>query len=399
MKRRGSNDSGGFWMGNPAAGTPKKLPGVQHCLEVRRLSETHGVVVFCVEHFGFFTECAFEEGWGCHESDRCELQVTEADLALQVSFYVTTRSSDVDGLRTSMNSSPLGGQFSSFHWKRKSSTALKSIYRRDFKGKFCLPVFPATAFRGVSDISHKSYKRAGCSVGPFAEKKDGYESFSIHNNGIWGNDTLELPRAFEENLPLIEAWMGDVHGYTECILSILSKALNLSDDLKDCHRKDAPSSANMAMLNYLPWGSSTEKVGNMAHTDMGTLTVVFTKNEGLQVFEPQTEQWYYIKPRPGHAVVNVGDSLRFLSNGALASNLHRVVPPANPEGLDKFSCIYFLRPEFDAKFTSHDGREMNSVEWHNQKYALFREASLDAKQHGAMLTGRNGYLGATTQTV
>lgn len=100
MKRRGSNDSGGFWMGNPAAGTPKKLPGVQHCLEVRRLSETHGVVVFCVEHFGFFTECAFEEGWGCHESDRCELQVTEADLALQVSFYVTTRSSNVDGLRT-----------------------------------------------------------------------------------------------------------------------------------------------------------------------------------------------------------------------------------------------------------------------------------------------------------
>ncbi|KAE8158579.1 hypothetical protein BDV40DRAFT_307681 [Aspergillus tamarii] len=245
----------------------------------------------------------------------------------------------------------------------------------------------------------QGYKRAGCSVGPFAEKKDGYESFSIHHNGLWGNDTLELPQAFEENLPLIKAWMGDIHGYTECILSTLSKALNLPYDLKDCHRRDAPSSANMAMLNYLPWGSSTEKVGNMAHTDMGTLTVVFTKNEGLQVFEPQTEQWYYIKPRPGHAVVNVGDSLRFLSNGALASNLHRVVPPANPEGLDKFSCIFFLRPEFDAKFTSHDGKPVNSIEWHNQKYALFREASLDAKQHGAMLTGRNGYLGATTQTV
>ncbi|CAG8903463.1 unnamed protein product [Penicillium egyptiacum] len=221
----------------------------------------------------------------------------------------------------------------------------------------------------------------------------------IHNNGLWGDDTLELPLALEENLPLIKTWMSEVHGYTECILSILSKALNLPYNLKDCHRKDVPSSANMAMLNYLPWGSTDEKVGNMAHTDMGTLTVVFTKNDGLQVFEPETEQWYYIKPRSGHAVVNVGDSLRFLSNGALASNLHRVVPPANPEGLDKFSCIYFLRPEFDAKFTSRDGKVMNSVEWHNQKYALFREASLDAKKHGAMLTGRNGYLGATTETV
>jgi hypothetical protein len=27
--------------------------------------------------------------------------------------------------------------------------------------------------------SEYSYKRAGCSVGPFAEKKDGYESFSV----------------------------------------------------------------------------------------------------------------------------------------------------------------------------------------------------------------------------
>lgn len=193
--------------------------------------------------------------------------------------------------------------------------------------------------------------------------------------------------------------MGEIHGYTECILSILSKELGLPVDLKNCHRKDVPSAANMAMLNYLPWGSSEEKIGNMAHTDMGTLTVVFTKRDGLQVFDPQTEQWYFIKPRPGHAVVNVGDSLRFLSQGRLASNLHRVVPPPNSAGQDKFSCIYFLRPELDAKFTSHDGKLMSSVEWHNQKYALFREDSLDAKQHGAMLTGRNGYLGATGQTV
>ncbi|KAJ5892370.1 gibberellin 3-beta hydroxylase [Penicillium tannophilum] len=243
----------------------------------------------------------------------------------------------------------------------------------------------------------QGYKRAGCSVGPFAEKKDGYESFSIHNNGLFGQDTLQLPQAFEENLGLVERFISEVNGYTDCILSILSKALDLPYDLKDCHRKDKPSSANMAMLNYLPWGSSDEKIGNMAHTDMGTLTVVFTKSEGLQVLQPGTEEWTFIRPRVGHAVVNVGDSLNFLSKGALTSSLHRVVPPPDSVGQDKFSCIYFLRPEFDAKFVSHDGKEMNSVEWHNQKYALFREASLDAKQHGAMLTGRNGFLGATAQ--
>jgi isopenicillin N synthase-like dioxygenase len=84
-----------------------------------------------------------------------------------------------------------------------------------------------------------------------------------------------------------------------------------------------------------------------------------------------------------------------MSNGKLASSLHRVVPPPDSAGQDKFSVIYFLRPEFDAKFKTHDGKEINSVEWHNQKYALFREESLDAGQHGAMLTGRTDYLGAT----
>lgn len=202
----------------------------------------------------------------------------------------------------------------------------------------------------------------------------------------------------------MKTFISEVHDYTQCILSVLSEALELPYNLRDCHRKDKPSSANMAMLKYLPWSSNDEKVGNMAHTDMGTLTVVFTQSEGLQALLPGssgTDEWSYIPPRPGHAVVNVGDSLRFLSKGALASSLHRVVPPPPPHspGQDKFSCVYFLRPEFDAKFTDHAGKEINSVEWHNQKYALFREPSLYAQQHGAMLTGRNGYLGASSQTV
>jgi isopenicillin N synthase-like dioxygenase len=204
-----------------------------------------------------------------------------------------------------------------------------------------------------------------------------------------------VPQAIDDNLALFKTFMGEVHEYTDCILSILSKALQLPNDLKNCHRKDKPSSANMAMLNYLPWGSSDERIGNMAHTDMGTLTVVFSKSDGLQALLPGSDEWSFIQPREGHAVVNVGDSLRFLSKGALASSLHRVVPPPDSEGQDKFSVIYFLRPEFDAKFTTHDGKAINSVEWHNQKYALFREDSLDAKQHGAMLTGRREYLGAT----
>lgn len=206
---------------------------------------------------------------------------------------------------------------------------------------------------------------------------------------------MVAPAAIDDNLRLFETFMGEIHDYTDCILSTLSKALGLPNDLKDCHRKDHPSAANMAMLKYLAWGSSEEQIGNMAHTDMGTLTVVFTKSDGLQAMLPGDDDWSFIPPRTGHAVVNVGDSLRFLSNGALASSLHRVVPPPDSAGQDKFSVIYFLRPEFDAKFTTHDGKQMSSVEWHNQKYSLFREVSLDAERHGAIVTGRKEYLGAS----
>lgn len=219
----------------------------------------------------------------------------------------------------------------------------------------------------------------------------------IHNNGIFGEDAMIVPQVIRDSLPLFEKFLSQVHDYTDCILSLLSKALQLPSDLRDCHRRDRPSAANMAMLKYLAWGSSQDRVGNMAHTDMGTLTVVFSKSDGLQAMLPGFDDWSFIPPRSGHAVVNVGDSLRFLSKGVLASSLHRVVPPPDSAGQDKFSVIYFLRPEFDAKFTTHDGREISSVEWHNQKYALFREESLDAKQHGAILTGRQEYLGSTDE--
>lgn len=208
---------------------------------------------------------------------------------------------------------------------------------------------------------------------------------------------MTAPHVVDENSGLFETFMSEAHEVTDCILSTLSQSLRLPYDLKDCHRKDKPSAANMAMLQYLTWGSSNEQIGNMAHTDMGTLTVVFSQSDGLQAMLPGDREWSFIPPRVGHAVVNVGDSLHFLSNGALASSLHRVVPPPDSNGQDKFSVIYFLRPEFDAKFTTHDGKEMNSIEWHNQKYALFREASLDAEKHGAMLTGRREYLGSTDQ--
>lgn len=80
---------------------------------------------------------------------------------------------------------------------------------------------------------------------------------------------------------------------------------------------------------------------------------------GLQVLPPGTTKWQYIKPLPGLAVCNVGDTLcpytsslsrqtnlltmatsAVYSGGIFKSNIHRVVPPPPPQ--DAFTRYSFV---------------------------------------------------------
>ncbi|KAJ7508980.1 hypothetical protein B0H11DRAFT_1963356 [Mycena galericulata] len=83
-----------------------------------------------------------------------------------------------------------------------------------------------------------------------------------------------------------------------------------------------------------------------AHTDFGSLSILFNRLGGLQVLPPGSEKWQYVKPIPGHAICNVGDALTILSGGILRSNMHRVVNPPGAQGTHyRSSLVYFARPE------------------------------------------------------
>ncbi|GJN87345.1 hypothetical protein Rhopal_000294-T1 [Rhodotorula paludigena] len=72
-----------------------------------------------------------------------------------------------------------------------------------------------------------------------------------------------------------------------------------------------------------------------AHTDFGVLP-------------PGTSKWQHIRPLPGHAVCNVGDTLSVYSGNLFKSNIHRVVPPPPPQNMHaRWSLVYFIRPGFD----------------------------------------------------
>lgn len=89
-----------------------------------------------------------------------------------------------------------------------------------------------------------------------------------------------------------------------------------------------------------------------AHTDFGSLTLLWSQDvAGLQI-KTSTGEWRYVPPVDDGIVCNVGDTLDFWSAGYLKSTTHRVVrPPEDQAHLFRQGLFYFVRPgdEVDIK--------------------------------------------------
>ena len=94
-----------------------------------------------------------------------------------------------------------------------------------------------------------------------------------------------------------------------------------------------------------------------AHTDYGSLTLLFSQTvSGLQVKMPSGE-YKDIRPQKGSIVVNVADTLSFMTKGEslvagaeltvgyLKSTIHRVTrPPPDQDHIHRVGVIYGCRP-------------------------------------------------------
>lgn len=210
---------------------------------------------------------------------------------------------------------------------------------------------------------------------------------------------LRGPPCIQRDQAIIQRCVTHMNNLSIQILNLLSTALLLPahQALGLSHRPDKPSTSALSLLRYVPDSPEADKAGHMAHTDIGTLAVVFTEVPGLQVQLPGQKKWRSIPPRSGHAIINVGDCLTFLTHNQLPSILHRVIPVPEASGI-KYSLGYFLRPEFEAKLTDREGRVWKSHDWHCNKFKVFR-ANLEEQKEGSYLTGKAGYLGLVEQEV
>lgn len=156
---------------------------------------------------------------------------------------------------------------------------------------------------------------------------------------------LGLPSILEDRIELLERFSAPCDAANQTMLSCLSDALKLdpASRFENRHRVDRPSDCGLKLI-YEPLKSKLADVVDNKHTDQGSLTLVFCEQWGVQMELPETKEWAFVEPKPGHALVNVADSLQALSGGKLHSCLHRVTQPA--DGFERrYYVVYFLRPE------------------------------------------------------
>ena len=93
------------------------------------------------------------------------------------------------------------------------------------------------------------------------------------------------------------------------LLSSLSTSLNLlhENSLSTLHRANVASPDIIRLLHYIPQPATETGHPQTPHTDLGSLTILFSESAGLQVLKPQSEKWAFVLPKPNCAVVNIGD--------------------------------------------------------------------------------------------
>ncbi|KAB8271695.1 hypothetical protein BDV30DRAFT_240175 [Aspergillus minisclerotigenes] len=97
---------------------------------------------------------------------------------------------------------------------------------------------------------------------------------------------------------------------------------------------------------------------------------------GLQVLSPTTGDWEWVHTQEGHGIVNIGDTLRFLSGEWFRSALHRVLPLTDEDAAqpyDRYSTAYFVRAADDAVFIGNDGKRTTADEWFLRKFHSFTQ--------------------------
>lgn len=221
------------------------------------------------------------------------------------------------------------------------------------RGFFDLPDDVKRGYYIGDSLNHRGYV-------PFTEKGDyadevnrNYEAFDL---------ALDLPHDDPDylagNLLLGPNVWPDLAGFRETISGYYSDvaligrricaALEMHLELPrgQLTRQMTKPISQLRLLHYVRARETTDKASvNMgAHTDYECLTLLHTRNKGLQVMNTRGE-WLDVPVIPDAYVINIGDMMEAWTNGVFRSTPHRVLN-LSPE---RYSMPYFVAANYDTE--------------------------------------------------
>ncbi|KAJ1563051.1 hypothetical protein HK405_003383 [Cladochytrium tenue] len=163
------------------------------------------------------------------------------------------------------------------------------------------------------------------------------------------------PPVIADNRAEIEQFARDLHKHVlDPLLDLTSIALGLPESyLRDLHKYENLSEDHLRYMKYSQYNEDeTEALGGLwikGHTDLGTYTLLARQPvAALQIQDPVTGRWSWVKPQDKTFTVNACDALSFLTGGYIRSTKHRVsAPPTDQRHVDRLGLLYFARPQND----------------------------------------------------
>lgn len=234
---------------------------------------------------------------------------------------------------------------------------------------------------------------------------------------------LSLTNEFFPHPPVIDEHIHHLRTFTQFIgqaSHLIMSSLSISLDLphgrgfEDHHRMMCPSADIVRLLKYHKQPMEERGASHTPHTDLGSLTFLFTKQPGLQILEDgegapnkvcgggeDAKEWSWVEPKEGHIIVNLGDGMSLLTNGYLHSCLHRVGPLPGRAMEERYSFAYLQRAEgwtrmeglesryFEKRKRGVDERVVTSKEWILKKFGALRlDDNEKIGDRERLLTGR-----------
>lgn len=152
-----------------------------------------------------------------------------------------------------------------------------------------------------------------------------------------------LPPFWRTRVEEVEKFKHECHELIIRLLVCFAIAMDLpSDYFAKAHEEGGGNGTRFRMICYPARSNApTQPTQRMsAHSDSGSVTLLFQTCAGLEVESP-TGEWVEAPHVPGHILVNLGDALAFWSGARLKATKHRVTFRTVPHDRERLTMAYF----------------------------------------------------------